>query len=134
MARVLSIDYGLKRVGLAVTDPLQIIVTPLETISSDKLFDFLNDYTSREQVEKIVLGEPGFDGEGAHISSQVRKLYEKLIKTFPAIEIVLHDENFTSVKAKEILMLTAKKMQRRKKELVDKVSAVLILQSYLKHI
>ncbi len=134
MARIMSIDYGLKRTGLAVTDPLQIIVSPLETISTDKLFDFLKDYTGRESVEKIVLGEPGFDGEGSHISSHIKKLNTKLIETFPAIEIVLHDENFTSSRAREILFLTAKKMQRRKKELVDKVSAILILQSYLKHI
>ena len=130
----MSIDYGLKRIGLAVTDPLQIIVSPLETIPTDQLFDFLKDYTGREEVEKIVLGEPGFDGEGSHISSHIKKLTKKLIETFPSIEIVLHDENFTSARAKEILFLTAKKMQRRKKELVDKVSAVLILQSYLKHI
>lgn len=134
MARILSIDYGLKRTGLAVTDPLQIIVTPLATVSTDQLFDFLKEYTLSEEVEEIVLGEPGVDGEGSHISSHIRNLYNKLIKTFPAIKIVLHDENFTSVRAKEILMLTAKKTQRRKKELVDKVSAILILQSYLKHI
>lgn len=134
MARIMSIDYGLKRTGLAVTDPLQIIVSPLETISTDRLFGFLEEYTQRESVEKIVLGEPGFDGEGSHISSHIKKLLTKLIATFPEIEIVLHDENFTSARAKEILLLTAKKMQRRNKELVDKVSAVLILQSYLKHI
>jgi putative holliday junction resolvase len=134
MARVLAIDYGKKRTGLAVTDPLQIVVNPLPTLETGRLMDFLNSYTSQENVEKIVIGKPGFEGCEAHIESDVKVLFADLKRNFPEIAIVYQDENFTSIRAKEILLITAKKSQRRDKKLVDKLSAVLILQSYLQHI
>jgi putative Holliday junction resolvase len=134
MARILAIDFGKKRTGLAVTDPLQIIVNPLPTIETEILMNFLNQYTRAEEVEKIVIGQPGGDGLGSHIDEEINFLFKELKRNFPQISIVLHDENFTSVRAKEILLLTAKKSQRRDKKLVDKISAVLILQSYLQHI
>jgi putative holliday junction resolvase len=134
MARVLAIDYGKKRTGLAVTDPLKIVVNPLPTLETDRLMDFLNLYTNSENVEKIVIGKPGFEGCEAHIEREIQSLFATLRRNFPQIDIVYQDENFTSLRAKEILMITAKKSQRRDKKLVDKVSAVLILQSYLQHI
>lgn len=134
MGRIMSIDYGKKRTGLAVTDPLQIIVSPLDAVETSTLIDFVQDYLSREVVDKIVIGQPGEDGQGSHIENDIQDLKNNLEKKFPTIPVVFHDENFTSKRAVEILVMTSKKKDRRKKENIDKVSAVLILQSYLNHI
>lgn len=134
MGRIMSIDYGKKRTGLAVTDPLQIIVSPLDAVETPTLIDFVQDYLSREVVDKIVIGQPGEDGQGSHIENDIQDLKNNLEKKFPTIPVVFHDENFTSKRAVEILVMTSKKKDRRKKENIDKVSAVLILQSYLNHI
>lgn len=136
MARILAIDYGTKRTGLAVTDPLQIIASGLETIPTREVFDYLSDYVRAEEVEKIVVGAPlHLDGTPAQIAHLVIGFVRQLSKLFPDIEIVTHDERFTSVEAKRIILQSGvKKKKRRDKSLVDKISAVLILQDYLQHL
>ncbi len=135
MARIMGIDYGSKRIGLAVTDPLQIIVNGLDTVPKEKIFDYLSTYLESEQVEKIVVGEPlHLDGRPAKIAGEVNKFISQIQKQFPNIPVVTHDERFTSKSAKEILLKSgARKKKRRDKALVDKLSAVLILQDYLQH-
>ncbi len=134
MARILSIDYGTIKTGLAVTDPLQLIVSGLDTIPTKELFDFLKAYCTRELVEKIVIGYPTHpDGEPAQLVPHVEKLSMQLKKQFSSIEVVFHYESLTSKQAREIILITHKKKKRRDKKLVDKVSAILILQDYLKH-
>ncbi|MEM9823714.1 MAG: Holliday junction resolvase RuvX, partial [Bacteroidota bacterium] len=131
--RILSIDYGKKRVGLAVSDPLQIIASGLDTIAPANLMDFLKNYFERETVSTIVVGYPlGLDGNATDATQMVEKLIVQLKKTFPAQQVVQQDERFTSVEAKKIILQSGvRKKRRRDKALVDKVSAVLILQDYL---
>jgi len=132
----MGIDYGTKRIGIAVTDPLQIIVNGLETVPANEIFDFLKNYFETEEVEKIVVGEPLHpDGNPAQIHHLVVGFVRNLEKLFPGKEVVTHDERFTSVTAKKVILESgAKKKKRRDKELVDKVSATLILQDYLGHL
>ena len=136
MGRILCIDYGMKRCGIATTDPLQIIVSGLDTVLRLELMDFLQSYCGKEAVVKIVFGDPSLLNEGAsHMTVQIRNFAKKVEKQFPSIEIDFHDESFTSSHAKQIILQSGKrKKQRRDKSLVDKVSAVLILQDYLGHI
>lgn len=133
MPRLLAIDYGLKRTGIAVTDPLQIIATGLTTVESPKLIDFLKSYFVREQVEKIIIGEPkNLDDSDTHATEPVRKIVEKLKKTFPAIPVVLVDERYTSSMAKRAMIdMGMKKKQRRDKAAVDEIAATIMLQEYL---
>lgn len=133
MARILAIDYGTKRTGLAVTDPLQIIATGLDTVSTQELEAYIRQYVEQEPVETIVVGEPLHpDGNPAQIHHLVVGCVRKLKKLFPDIEVVTHDERYTSEEAKEAILLSgASKKKRRDKGLVDKISAVLILQDYL---
>ena len=135
MARILGIDYGTKRVGIAVTDPLQIIVNGLDTVPTDEIFDYLKKYMEEEEVECIVVGEPMHeDGSPAQIAHLVVGFIRKLKELFPEIKVDTQDERFTSKDAKEIILLSGvKKKKRRDKLLVDKISAVLILQDYLGH-
>ena len=131
----MAIDYGTKRTGVAVTDPLQIIVNGLDTVPTNEIFDFLSSYLSQEEVEKIVVGEPmHLDGKPAQIAHLVVGFVRKLKKQYPGLEIVTHDERLTSQEAREIILQSGvKKKKRRQKDLVDKISAVLILQDYLHH-
>ena len=133
MARILAIDYGTKRTGLAVTDPLQIIANGLDTVATSELEDYLQRYLEQEEVEAIVVGEPFYpDGNPAQIHHLVVGFVRRLKKLFPDIEVVTHDERYTSEEAKQVILQSgAKKKKRRDKGLVDKVSAVLILQDYL---
>jgi putative Holliday junction resolvase len=133
MGKYLAIDFGLKRTGLAITDELKIIASPLETIDSSKLMERLTDLIRSEKVELIVLGDPKrLDGSPTHITQNVQLLREALSKTFPAVQIVLMDERFTSVMAKQVVVSSGKSKQNRAdKGLIDQVSAALILQSYL---
>lgn len=135
MARILAIDYGTKRTGLAVTDPLQIIANGLDTVPTAELLEYLSAYFQKEEVEKIVLGEPLYpDGNPAQIHHLVIGFSRKLRKLYPEKEIVLHDERFTSEDAKRaILMSGAKRKKRQDKSLVDKISAVIILQDYMEN-
>lgn len=136
MARILSIDYGRKRCGIAATDPLQIIVSAIDTVATHTLLDFLTTYMKDEEVEKIVFGKPTHsDGKETFLMDDIRSFIGKLEKKHSAIEIDFQDESFTSFEAKNIIRMSgAKKKKRQNKELVDRVSAVIILQKYLKHI
>jgi putative Holliday junction resolvase len=133
MGRILAIDFGTKRVGLAVTDPLRIIASPLETIHSKDLLAYLKTYDHQEGIDEIVLGLPTkLDGSDTHITQQVKQLHKHLQKQFPKKPVYLHDERFTSKMALDAMIASgAKKKDRREKGNIDKVSAAVILQSYL---
>jgi putative Holliday junction resolvase len=136
MARILSIDYGLKRTGLAVTDPLQIIATGLTTVETPKLIPFLKDYFAKEPVELIIMGEPkNWDESDTHATPLVKKAVERLKKEFPAIPIKMVDERYTSKLASQAMIeMGMKKMQRRNKALVDEIAATIMLQEYMRSI
>lgn len=133
MARILAIDFGLKRTGIAVTDPLQIIATGLQTVESSQLLNFLSDYFKKEEVECIVVGDPkNLDNTPSEISNDVEMLMEELKEKFPKKKITKIDERFTSSMAQQIIYHSGlKKKDRQNKSLIDKISAVLILQTYL---
>ena len=134
MARVLAIDLGTKRTGLAVTDPLKITANPLETIETDKLLAYLQAYCAKEEVEALVLGHPTrLNGQDNEMTPKVMKLKEDLEKTFPNKKIVLIDERFTSKMAMQTMIAMGSKKKDRKEKAgnLDKVSAAIILQSYL---
>ena len=134
MPRILSIDYGLKRTGLAVTDPLQIIATGLTTVESKRLIPFLKDYFAREEVELIIIGDPkNWDDTDTHATPLVEKIIKQLEKNFPNIPIKKVDERYTSKMAKDAMLeMGLKKMQRRNKKLVDEIAATILLQEYLR--
>jgi putative pre-16S rRNA nuclease len=136
MPRILAIDYGLKRTGLAVTDPLQIISTGLTTVESKQLIPFLKDYFSKEQVERIIIGEPkNWDDTDTHATPLVEKCIKELQKQFPAIPITKVDERYTSKMAKQAMIdMGMKKMQRRNKAIVDEIAATIMLQDYMRSI
>jgi len=129
----MSIDYGTKRIGVAVTDPLQIIANGLDTVATSDIFDFLKKYFEEEEVEEMVVGYPRhLDGNPGQITPQIEKFVSKVRKLFPELNVAYQDERFTSVDAKRIILQSgAKKKKRRDKSLVDKVSAILILQEYM---
>lgn len=133
MGRVLAIDYGQKRVGLAVTDPLQITANGLDTVNVHDIFDYLTKYLSKEQVDKFVLGLPRqMNGMESDSMQYIRPFAKALQQKFPQIELVYVDERFTSVLAhKTMLEAGLKKKDRQNKELTDKISATIILQTYL---
>lgn len=135
MARILAIDYGLKRTGIAVTDPLQIIATGLTTVSTPELISFLKQYFAREEVEKIIIGEPkNLDDSDTHATAPVHNVIKKLHKEFPSIPVETVDERFTSFLAKQAMLeMGLKKKQRRDKAMVDEIAATIILQEYLQH-
>ncbi|HET8962250.1 MAG TPA: Holliday junction resolvase RuvX [Chitinophagales bacterium] len=135
MARIMAIDYGTRRVGIAVTDPLQIIATALTTVPTEKIFEYLAAYFKNEQVEKIVVGYPtGLDRKPTHATPLVEIFITGLKKRWPNIELTTWDETFTSKMAvKSMIESGMKKKQRRDKSIIDKVSAVIILQEYLQH-
>ena len=134
MPRIISIDYGAKRTGLAVTDPLQIIATGLTTVESKQLIPFLKDYFAREEVELIIIGEPkNWDDTDTHATPLVEKIIKQLEKNFPKIPIKKVDERYTSKMAKDAMLeMGLKKMQRRNKKLVDEIAATIMLQEYMR--
>ncbi len=136
MARILSIDYGAKRTGVAVTDTLQIIANSLATVATHELMKFLTDYFAKEEVETVVVGLPKqTDGTLSENATRVKTFVSKFKEKFPQINVVMHDERFTTVLAHQaILSGGVKKSARRDKGLADRVSAVIILQSYLEQI
>ncbi|MBO9201101.1 MULTISPECIES: Holliday junction resolvase RuvX [Niastella] len=136
MARILSIDYGGKRTGLAVTDPLQIIATGLTTVETPKLFQFLKAYFAKEPVELILMGEPkNWDDSDTHATPLVKKAVERLKKEFPTIPIKMWDERYTSKMASQAMIdMGLKKKQRQNKALVDEIAATIMLQEYLRSI
>ena len=136
MARILSIDYGKKRTGLAVTDPLQMICGGLATVPTSELFEFLQTYMEKEPVERIVIGEPKQpNGMPSENMARVQQFVNRWRKAVPHVPIEFYDERFTSVLAhKAMLDGGLKKKARRDKALVDEISATIILQSYLESI
>jgi putative Holliday junction resolvase len=134
MGRILAIDYGLRRVGLAVTDPMQMLAIPLDTIDTPKVIQYLKDYFLRENVETIILGFPkNMDGNDTDATPLVEKFNLELSTNFPNIPIKLVDERLTSRMAKQTLIDAGykKKDRKKNKKLVDSVAAALILQTYL---
>ncbi len=133
MGRILAIDYGRKRVGIAVTDPLKIIANGLTTVHSKDIFSFLHEYLSKEDVEIIVVGYPvNLKNEGSQSLQFINPFIKKLIKQFPETIIDTYDERFTSKMAQSAMIEGGlKKKDRQNKALTDKISAVIILQSYL---
>lgn len=136
MARILCIDYGLKRTGIAVTDPLQIIATGLTTVDSYELISFLKKYFQQEQVELIVIGNPkNLDDSDTHATPLVQQIIKKLEKEFPQIPIKTIDERFTSKMAKQAMIdMGMKKKDRRNKRTVDEIAATIMLQEYMQSI
>ncbi|MEO7922403.1 MAG: Holliday junction resolvase RuvX [Chitinophagaceae bacterium] len=134
MARILSIDYGLKRTGIAVTDPLQIIATGLTTIHSKELFPFLKEYFAREPVELVIIGWPtNWDESATHATPLVEKFIKEFQKLFPAMPLKKVDERYTSKMAKAAMLeMGMKKKDRRNKALVDEIAATIMLQEYLR--
>jgi putative Holliday junction resolvase len=136
LSRILSIDYGLKRTGIAVTDPFQIISTGLTTVVSKQLIPFLKDYFSREPVELIIIGEPkNWDDSDTHATPLVEKCIKNLQKNFPQMPIKKVDERYTSKMAKDsMLEMGLKKKKLRNKALVDEIAATILLQEYMRSI
>jgi len=133
MGRILAIDYGLKRTGIAVSDPQRIIATALEVIDSQKLMEFLKSYFKKEQVDELVLGLPKrLNNQDTDMTSPVNRLAESLKKTFPDKPLALVDERFTSSIAQQTMIDGGmKKKDRQVKGNADKISATLILQTYM---
>jgi len=136
MARILCIDYGGKRTGIAVTDPLQIIATGLTTVDSKDLIPFLKKYFLQEEVELIVIGEPkNLDDSDTHATPLVKEAIKKLQKEFPQISVKTVDERFTSKMAKQAMIdMGMKKKNRQNKRTVDEIAATMMLQEYLQTI
>ena len=134
MARILSIDYGKKRTGIAVTDPLQLIAGGLATVSTSELFDWLKAYMAREPVERIVIGEPHQpNGEPSENLQRVQQFVNRWRKAVPDVPIEFFDERFTSVLAHQAMLAGGlKKKARQDKALVDEISATIILEDYLR--
>lgn len=133
MGRVLSIDYGKKRTGIAVTDPLQIIANGLTTVATASLIEFLEDYIKKEDVERIVVGwAKQTNGEDSENMKRIRPFVHRISKLWPSIPVELYDERYTSVLAhKTILESGIGKKARQNKALVDEISATIILQSWM---
>jgi len=134
LARILSIDYGKKRTGIAVTDPLQIIAGGLATVSTSELFDWLKAYLAKEQVERIVIGEPRQpNGQPSENLQRVQQFVNRWRKAMPDVPIEYFDERFTSVLAHQAMLDGGlKKKARQDKGLVDEISATIILEDYLR--
>ena len=134
MPRILAIDYGLKRTGLAVTDPLKIIATGLTTVESPKLIAFLKDYFKKEEVELILIGEPkNWDDSDTHATPLVRQIILRLQKEFPKMPLQTIDErNSSKMASRAMIDMGLKKKQRRNKALVDEIAAAMMLQEWLK--
>ncbi len=133
MARIMAIDYGLKRTGIAVTDPLQIIASALTTIVSAKIFTFLDEYLSKENVEIILIGDPrNLDDSPTSLSAHVQRILGIMQKKYPAILVKTVDERYSSVMASRAMVdMGMKKSRRREKGVIDQVAATMILQEYL---
>ncbi len=133
MARIICIDYGLKRTGIAVTDPLKIIASALTTVETPQLFNFLKNYFKNEAVELILIGEPkNLDDTDTHATPLVRKAIERLKKEFPAIPVQTVDERYSSKMASRAMIdMGMKKKQRQDKSMIDQIAATIMLQEYM---
>lgn len=135
MARIMCIDYGKKRTGIAVTDPLQIISTGLMTIDTHELFPFLKKYFLEEEVEMMVVGEPkNLDDSDTHATPLVRQFLKRLGKEFPKMPVTTVDERYTSKMAKQAMLeMGMKKKERQNKRNVDEIAATMMLQEYMEN-
>ena len=133
MGRILAIDYGKRRTGIAVTDPLQLIANGLTTVDTKTLYDFLADYMQREDVERIVVGLPKQnDGSPSENMCRIEPFVNRLRKLYPTLPIEMYDERFTSVLAHQTMLASGiGRMARRNTALVDKIAACIILEDYL---
>jgi putative Holliday junction resolvase len=133
MPRIIAIDYGLKRTGIAVTDPLQIIASALTTISSARIFTFLEEYFKKETVELILIGDPhNLDDTPTNLSADVQRIIGILKKKFPAVSVKTVDERYSSLMAsRAMLAMGMKKSKRREKGVIDQMAATMMLQEYL---
>ena len=133
MDRIIGIDYGRKRVGVAVSDPLGIFASALETVHSAKIIEYLKIYAQKEKVVRFVVGYPiNMNGQPSEAAKDIDIFLKQLAKAFPDTPVTLEDERFTSVLAHRAMIAGGmKKQDRMKKESVDKISAAIILQSYL---
>ena len=133
MPRIMAIDYGGKRTGIAVTDPLQIIATGLTTIESKELIPFLKKYLAAEEVERIIIGDPrNWDDSETHATPLVAAAIREIQKIFPQLPIEKVDERYTSVMAKQTMLQSGlKKKARQNKALVDEIAATILLQEWL---
>ena len=133
LARIIGIDYGSKRVGMAVTDPLQIISSSLCTLTNEGFLAFLSNYILSEEVEAIVLGEPFYpDGNPAQTHGEIMQIGKKIQQLFPTIPVFLQDERFSSVEAKDTILASGiGKKKRRDKGMVDRVAAAIILDAFM---
>jgi putative holliday junction resolvase len=133
MGRIMAIDYGRKRTGIAVTDELQLIANGLTTVASHEIFTFLKDYTAKEKVDMIVVGEPKqMNNQPSESLQFIIPFVNRLKKEFPGMSIEMEDERFTSKIAFQTMIDAGlKKKDRQNKELVDTISATIILQSYM---
>ena len=133
MGRILAIDYGRKRTGLAVTDPLRITANPLLTIETNSLMNWLTEYFAREQVDEVVIGHPTqMNGEESESMNYIRPFMGNFRKQFPDKPITMYDERFTSVLAHQAMLAGGmKKKDRQNKAVVDKIAACIILEGYL---
>ena len=133
MSRILAIDYGKKRTGIAVTDPMQIIANGLTTVPTHTLMDFLMNYVQQEQVERIIIGHPKqINNEDSENMKNIVPFMNQLKKKMPQMPVELVDERFTSVLAHQAMLTGGlKKKDRQNKALVDEISATIILQSYM---
>lgn len=133
MSKILAIDYGKKRVGIAITDALQIIASGLTTVDTSKIFEFLQNLFLQEQIVKVLIGEPKqMNGQPSESAAMIDSFVEKFKTTFPNIEVVRVDERFTSKMAQQSMLQSGlKKKQRQNKALVDEIAATILLQDYL---
>lgn len=132
MSKAIGIDFGLKRTGISVSDDLGIIATPLKTVASSELMQFLKDLVLSENIETMVLGFPlGLNGADTDITQNVRLLRLALEKEFPLLQVTLFDERMTSKIAQKTLIQGVSKKKRKQKGLIDQMSATIILQDYL---
>lgn len=133
MARILALDFGTKRTGIAVTDELQIIASGLTTVKTPELMDFLKDYFAKEKVETMVVGEPTQkDGSPSQSEEAIQEFLKEFKEKFPQMPVERADERYTSKMAMESMINSGiKKKKRRSKELIDEISATIILQNYL---
>ena len=136
MGRIMAVDYGRKRVGIAVTDPQQIIAQGLLTVSAHKIWDFFQGYMEKEEVDEFVIGYPRqMNNLPSEAIRWINPFVKKLNKIYPEKKITLYDERFTSVMAHQSMLAGGVKKEKRKdKALVDKISATIILQGYMKQI
>tara|TARA_R110000787_G_scaffold41071_16_gene101649 strand:- start:1516 stop:1929 length:414 start_codon:yes stop_codon:yes gene_type:complete len=133
MARLLAIDYGTKRTGIAVTDEMQLIASGLTTVPTEKLIPFLKNYFDEEKVELVIIGEPKQkDGTHSSVEEEIKKFIQKFLEVFSEMKIDRMDERFTSKMAFQTMIDSGlKKKQRQNKALIDEISATIILQDYL---